>query len=180
MPGLVNIGARRKAQTPPRPGREAYLPVSLEDARGRGWDELDVVLVNGDAYVDHPTFGCPLIGRLLVSKGDRVGLINQPDWKDPELKDFKVLGKPRLFFGISSGNMDSMVNHYTAHKRRRSDDAYTPGGESGKRPDRATTIYANRVRTAFKDVPIILGGVEASLRRIAHYDFWDDRVRRSI
>lgn len=163
-----------------RVGPEAFLPTNLAEARARGWDELDVVLVNGDAYVDHPTFGVPLIARLLVSHGYRVGIISQPDWKDPTLADFKACGRPRLYFGISSGNMDSMVNHYTAHKRRRSDDAYTPGAESGKRPDRATTVYANRVRQAFKDVPIILGGVEASLRRLAHYDYWDDRVRRSI
>jgi uncharacterized radical SAM protein YgiQ len=163
-----------------RPGPEAFLPTNLAEARARGWDELDVVLINGDAYVDHPTFGVPLIGRLLVSHGYRVGIICQPDWKDPSLADFKACGRPRLFFGISSGNMDSMVNHYTAHKRRRSDDAYTPGAEPGKRPDRATTVYANRVRQAYKDVPIILGGVEASLRRIAHYDYWDDRVRKSI
>lgn len=174
---LVPLGKRR---APPRPPVEAWLPTNLAEARARGWDELDVVLVNGDAYVDHPTFGVPLIARLLVSKGYRVGVISQPDWRDPELKDFRACGKPRLFFGISSGNMDSMVNHYTAHKRRRRDDAYTPGGESRARPDRATTVYANRCRSAFKDVPIVLGGVEASLRRIAHYDYWDDRVRRSI
>jgi uncharacterized radical SAM protein YgiQ len=169
-----------KKRGPARPPKEAYLPTNLAEAKARGWDELDVVLINGDAYIDHPTFGCPLLGRLLVSKGYRVGIISQPDWNDPTLADFKVCGRPRLFFGISSGNMDSMVNHYTAHKRQRSDDAYTPGGLSGKRPDRATTVYANRVRASFKDVPIILGGVEASLRRIAHYDYWDDRVRRSI
>lgn len=173
---LVPLGRGK----PARPGREAFLPTTLAEARARGWDELDVVLVNGDAYIDHPTFGVPLIGRLLVAKGYRVGIVSQPDWKDPELADFKACGRPRLFFGISSGNMDSMVNHYTAHKRRRSDDAYTPGAEGGRRPDRATTVYANRVRQAFKDVPIILGGVEASLRRIAHYDYWDDRVRKSI
>lgn len=171
------VQLRRPAPPPPV---SAYLPTNLDEARALGWDELDVVLVSGDAYVDHPTFGVPLIGRLLVSKGFRVGVICQPDWKDPELRDFKACGRPRLFFGISSGNMDSMVNHYTAHKRRRSDDAYTPGGESGRRPDRATTVYANRVRAAFKDVPIVLGGVEASLRRLAHYDYWDDRLRRSV
>lgn len=162
------------------PPVSAYLPTNLAEAKARGWDELDVVLVNGDAYVDHPTFGVPLIGRLLVSKGYRVGIISQPAWKDPELLDFKACGRPRLFFGISSGNMDSMVNHYTAHKRKRSDDAYTPDGLADHRPDRATTVYANRVRAAFKDVPIVLGGVEASLRRIAHYDYWSDSVRRSI
>ncbi len=163
---------------PPSPAD--FLPTTLAEAQARGWNELDIILINGDAYVDHPTFGCPLIGRLLVSKGFRVGIISQPDWRDPELKDFRACGKPRLFFGISSGNMDSMVNHYTAHKRPRSDDAYTPGGVAGRRPDRAAMIYANRARAAFKDVPIILGGVEASLRRLAHYDYWDDKVRRAI
>jgi uncharacterized radical SAM protein YgiQ len=180
----MSAPASKRSLVPLRRGGRAspdqFLPTTLDEARARGWDELDVVIINGDAYVDHPTFGGPLIGRLLVAKGYRVGIISQPDWRDPELKDFKACGRPRLFFGISSGNMDSMVNHYTAHKRRRSDDAYTPGGESGRRPDRATTVYTNRVRQAFKDVPIILGGVEASLRRIAHYDYWDDRVRKSI
>ena len=173
---LVPLGRGKSAP----PGPESFLPTTLAEARARGWDELDVVLVSGDAYVDHPTFGVPLLGRLLVAKGYRVGIICQPDWRDPSLADFRACGRPRLFFGISSGNMDSMVNHYTAHKRRRADDAYTPGGESGKRPDRATTVYANGVRRAFKEVPIVLGGVEASLRRLAHYDYWDDRVRRSI
>jgi uncharacterized radical SAM protein YgiQ len=177
MPAPKLVPLRRKPVPPPV---TAYLPTNLTEARALGWDELDIVLINGDAYVDHPTFGCPLIGRLLVSHGYRVGIISQPDWKDPDLKDFKVCGKPRLFFGISSGNMDSMVNHYTAHKRIRSDDAYTPGGGAGQRPDRATMTYANRVRAAFKEVPIVLGGVEASLRRLAHYDYWDDKVRRSI
>lgn len=173
---LVTLGKRRNAPPPV----SAYLPTNLDEARALGWDELDVVLINGDAYVDHPTFGIPLIGRLLVSHGYKVGIISQPDVDDPSLADFKVCGKPRLYFGISSGNMDSMVNHYTAHQRKRSDDAYTPDAAAGKRPDRATTVYANRVRAAFKDVPIILGGVEASLRRIAHYDYWSDTVRRSI
>jgi uncharacterized radical SAM protein YgiQ len=176
-PGQKLVQLRKKPTPPPA---SAYLPTNLDEARARGWDELDIVLINGDAYIDHPTFGIPLIGRILVAAGYRVGIISQPDWKDPELKDFKVCGKPRLFFGISAGNMDSMVNHYTAHKRIRSDDAYTPGGGAGKRPDRATMVYANRVRSCFKDSPIILGGVEASLRRIAHYDYWDDKVRRSL
>jgi uncharacterized radical SAM protein YgiQ len=175
---LVPLRTRRPS---PRALSSAdFLPTTLEEARERGWDELDVVLVNGDAYVDHPTFGCPLIGRLLAAQGYRVGIISQPDWRDPELEDLRACGRPRLFFGISSGNMDSMVNHYTAHKRPRRDDAYTPGGEAGARPDRATTVYANRVRAAYKDVPIVLGGVEASLRRLAHYDYWSDSVRRSI
>jgi len=139
-----------------------------------------VVLVSGDAYVDHPAFGVPLLGRVLEAAGFRVGIVAQPDWRDPSLTDFRACGRPRLFFGVSSGNMDSMVNHYTAHRRRRSDDAYTPGGEAGRRPDRATTVYANRCRAAFPDVPVVVGGVEASLRRLAHYDYWDDRVRRSL
>src|SRR3954468_130691 len=181
MPGLVNIGARRKAQTPARPGREAYLPVSLEDARGRGWDQLDVVLVNGDAYVDHPTFGVPLIGRLLASRGFKVGIVSQPRWDEASgLADFAVCGRPRLFFGVSSGNMDSMVNHYTAGKKRRDSDAYTPDAAPGKRPDYATAVYARKLKKLFPDVPLIVGGVEASLRRLAHYDYWSDRVRGSI
>lgn len=174
--GLVPLRKRRHEPPP----ISAFLPTNLDEARALGWDELDIVLVNGDAYVDHPTFGIPLIGRLLVSHGYRVGIISQPDVNDRELTDFKACGRPRLFFGISSGNMDSMVNHYTAHQRKRSDDAYTPDAAPGKRPDRATTVYANRVRAAFKDAPIVLGGVEASLRRIAHYDYWSDSVRRSI
>jgi len=181
MPGLVNIGARRKAQTPARPGREAYLPVSLEDARGRGWDQLDVVLVNGDAYVDHPTFGVPLIGRLLASRGFKVGIVSQPRWDEASgLADFAVCGRPRLFFGVSSGNMDSMVNHYTAGKKRRDSDAYTPDAAPGKRPDYATAVYARKLKKLFPDVPLIVGGVEASLRRLAHYDYWSDRVRHSV
>src|SRR3954464_9421533 len=181
MPGLVNIGARRKAQTPPRPGREAYLPVSLENARGRGWDDLDVVLVNGDAYVDHPTFGVPLIGRLLASHGFRVGIVSQPRWDEASFaEDFSACGRPRLFFGVSSGNMDSMVNHYTAARKRRSSDAYTPDAAPGRRPDYATPVYARRLKRLYPGVPVVIGGVEASLRRLVTYDYWSDRVRRSI
>ena len=143
-----------------------------------GWDACDIVLVTGDAYVDHPSFGMAIIGRLLEAQGFRVGIIAQPDWQSAE--PFKALGKPRLFFGVTGGNMDSMVNRYTADRRLRHDDAYTPGGEGGKRPDRCTIVYAQRCREAFKDVPIVLGGIEASLRRIAHYDYWSDKVRRSI
>ena len=148
----------------------------LSDALG--WDACDIVLVTGDAYVDHPSFGMAIIGRLLESQGFRVGIIAQPDWQSAE--PFKALGKPRVFFGVTGGNMDSMVNRYTADRRLRHDDAYTPNGEGGKRPDRCTLVYAQRCREAYKDVPIILGGIEASLRRIAHYDYWSDKVRRSI
>lgn len=160
------------------PSGRAFLPTTLDEARGRGWSELDVVLVTGDAYVDHPSFGAAVIGRVLEAAGYKVGILPQPDWRSAEA--FKALGRPRLFFGITSGNLDSMVNHYTAHKRRRSDDAFSPDARPGLRPDRATTVYAQRCREAFKDVPIVLGGVEASLRRLAHYDWWDDAVRRSI
>ena len=143
-----------------------------------GWDECDIVLVTGDAYVDHPSFGMAIIGRLLESQGFRVGIISQPDWQSAE--PFKALGRPRLFFGVTGGNMDSMVNRYTSDRRLRHDDAYTAGGEGGKRPDRSTIVYTQRCREAWKDVPVVLGGIEASLRRIAHYDYWSDKVRRSI
>ena len=155
-----------------------FLPISKEDMKKRGWEQLDFICVSGDAYVDHPSFGIAIISRVLESKGYKVGIIAQPDWRSVD--DFKKLGKPRLGFLISSGNLDSMVNHYTASKKPRSDDAYSPGGKSGYRPDRAVIVYCNRVREAYKDVPIIIGGIEASLRRFAHYDYWDDRVRRSI
>jgi uncharacterized radical SAM protein YgiQ len=147
--------------------------------RARGWTALDVVLVTGDAYVDHPSFGAAVIGRVLEAQGFRVGIVAQPDWRTSA--DVARLGRPRLFVGVTSGAMDSMVNHYTAHKRRRSDDAYTPGGVAGRRPDRAAAVYARLAREAFGPaVPIVLGGIEASLRRIAHYDYWDDRVLPSI
>lgn len=150
-----------------------------EQLRARGWDGLDVLLVSGDAYVDHPSFGAAVIGRVLEAAGYKVGVVAQPDWRSPA--DVLRLGRPRLFVGITSGAMDSMVNHYTAHKRRRSDDAYTPHGAAGKRPDRATTVYARLAREAFgPTTPIVLGGIEASLRRIAHYDYWDDRVLPSV
>ena len=143
-----------------------------------GWDSCDVVLVTGDAYVDHPSFGMAIIGRLLESKGYRVGIISQPDWKSD--KDFKKLGKPNLFYGVTAGNMDSMVNRYTSDKKVRRDDAYTAGGMGGARPDRCLTVYANRCKEAYQDVPIIVGGIEASLRRIAHFDYWSNKVRRSV
>ncbi len=144
----------------------------------RGWDELDILFISGDAYIDHPAFGVPLLARLLEDEGFRVGIISQPDWRDPET--FKVMGRPRLFAALSSGAMDSMVNHYTAAKKIRRDDAYTPGGRAGARPNRAVIAYTAAVKGAFKGLPIVIGGIEASLRRLAHYDYWDDKVRRSI
>ncbi|MFG1250114.1 YgiQ family radical SAM protein [Xanthobacter flavus] len=155
-----------------------FLPMSRAEMAALGWDQCDIVLVTGDAYVDHPSFGMAIIGRLLEAQGFRVGIISQPDWQSAE--PFKALGKPRLFFGVTGGNLDSMVNRYTADRRLRHDDAYTAGGEGGRRPDRSTIVYTQRCREAYKDVPIILGGIEASLRRIAHYDYWSDKVRRSI
>lgn len=164
----------RPALSKPAP----FLPMSRTEMAALGWDQCDIVLVTGDAYVDHPSFGMAIIGRLLESQGFRVGIISQPDWHSAE--PFKALGRPRVFFGVTGGNMDSMVNRYTADRRIRSDDAYTPDGEGGKRPDRCTLVYAQRCREAFKDVPVVLGGIEASLRRIAHYDYWSDKVRRSV
>ena len=143
-----------------------------------GWDSCDIIIVTGDAYVDHPSFGMAIIGRLLEAQGFRVGIIAQPDWQSAD--PFKVLGKPNLFFGVAAGNMDSMINRYTADRKVRSDDAYTPGGIGGKRPDRCSLVYAQRCKEAYSDVPIVMGGIEASLRRIAHYDYWQDKVRRSI
>ena len=154
------------------------LPMSREEMDELGWDSCDVVLVTGDAYVDHPSFGMAIVGRLLESHGFRVGIIAQPDWHDAG--DFASLGRPNLFFGITAGNMDSLVNRYTADRRIRRDDAYTPGGVGGKRPDRSVIVYSQRAREAFADVPIVIGGIEASLRRIAHFDYWSERVRRSI
>ena len=155
-----------------------FLTFSRTDMKRRGWDQLDVILVSGDAYVDHPSYGVCIIGRVLEKAGYRVGIIAQPDWRNTD--DFKKLGKPRLFFGITAGNLDSMVAHYTAHKNHRAKDDYSPGGRAGLRPDRATIVYANRIREAFGDVTIVIGGIEASMRRFAHYDWWDDTVRRSI
>ena len=146
--------------------------------KARGWSVCDIILISGDAYIDHPSFGVPIIARTLEAAGFRVGIIAQPDWHNDA--DFMALGAPRLFFGISSGNMDSMVNHYTAQRRLRSDDAYSPQGKSGKRPDRAVMIYTNIIKRLYKGVPVVIGGVEASLRRVAHYDFWQNKVRNSI
>ena len=167
------------SRQPAHPGKAApFLPMTRAEMATLGWDACDIVLVTGDAYVDHPSFGMAIIGRLLEAQGFRVGIIAQPDWQSAE--PFKALGKPRLFFGVTGGNMDSMVNRYTADRRLRHDDAYTPNGEGGKRPDRCFIVYAQRCREAFKDVPIVLGGIEASLRRIAHFDYWSEKVRRSI
>ncbi|HHX61881.1 MAG TPA: YgiQ family radical SAM protein [Epulopiscium sp.] len=155
-----------------------FLPISKKDMKERGWEELDFVLVTGDAYVDHSSFGTAIIGRVLERFGYKVGIIAQPNWQDAE--DFKKLGRPRLGFLIGSGNIDSMVNHYTTAKRRRRDDVYSPGGQGGLRPDRAVIVYAQRAREAYKDVPVVLGGIEASLRRLGHYDYWENKIRRSV
>lgn len=159
-------------------GTAPFLPQSRAEMDALGWDSCDVIVVTGDAYVDHPSFGMAVIGRLLESQGFRVGIIAQPDWRNAEA--FKALGKPNLFWGVTSGNMDSMVNRYTSDRRIRHNDSYTPNNEGDKRPDRAVIVYSQRCREAYKDVPIVLGGIEASLRRIAHYDYWSDKVRRSI
>jgi uncharacterized radical SAM protein YgiQ len=159
-------------------GTAPFLPMSRAEMDALGWDSCDVIVVSGDAYVDHPSFGMAIIGRVLEAHGFRVGVIAQPDWHSAE--PFKALGKPNLFFGITAGNMDSMVNRYTSDRRVRSDDAYTPGGEGGKRPDRSVIVYSQRAREAYRDVPIVIGGIEASLRRIAHYDYWSEKVRRSV
>jgi len=159
-------------------GTAPFLPMSRAEMEALGWDSCDVIVVTGDAYVDHPSFGMAIIGRILEAQGFRVGIIAQPDWHSAE--PFEALGRPNLFFGITAGNMDSMVNRYTSDRRVRSDDAYTPEGVGGKRPDRSVIVYAQRAREAFKDVPIVIGGIEASLRRIAHFDYWSEKVRRSI
>ena len=155
-----------------------YLPITREDMDRRGWAECDFVYITGDAYVDHPSFGTAIISRVLESRGYKVGIIPQPDWKDRE--SIQIMGRPRLGFLVSAGNMDSMVNHYSVSKRRRKQDAYTPGGIMGRRPDYATVVYCNLIRSVYKDVPVIIGGIEASLRRLAHYDYWSDKLKRSI
>jgi len=155
-----------------------FLPTSRAEMDALGWDRCDIIIVTGDAYVDHPSFGMAIIGRVLEAQGFRVGIIAQPDWRST--KDFTALGEPRLFFGVTGGNMDSMVNRYTSDRRVRSDDAYTPGGQGGRRPDRCVIVYSQRVREAFGEVPIVIGGIEASLRRIAHFDYWSEQVRRSV
>ena len=170
--------ASSKKRTVPRPGREKFLPVSRADMDARGWDACDFVYICGDAYVDHSSFGMAIISRILEAHGYRVGIICQPDWNDP--KSISVLGEPRLGFLVSAGNMDSMVNHYSVTKHRRHTDAYTPGGEAGRRPNRAVTVYGNLIRRTYKKAPIIIGGIEASLRRLAHYDYWQDKLKRSV
>ncbi|HMP79608.1 MAG TPA: YgiQ family radical SAM protein [Pirellulaceae bacterium] len=162
---------------PPKVDR-APLPMSMAEAQQRGWEEIDVVFVTGDAYIDHPSFAMAILGRALEAAGFRVGIVAQPDWR--QVDDWRRFGRPRLFFAISAGNMDSMINHYTANRKVRNNDAYSPGGRIGLRPDRATLSYCQRAREAYKGVPVIAGGVEASLRRLAHYDYWSDKVRRSI
>ena len=159
-------------------GTAPFLPTSKQEMDALGWDSCDIIIVTGDAYVDHPSFGMAIIGRLLEAQGFRVGIIAQPNWQSKDA--FMALGKPNLFFGITAGNMDSMINRYTSDKKLRHDDAYTPNNEGGKRPDRATLVYSQRCREAYKDVPLVLGGIEASLRRVAHYDYWSDKVRRSV
>lgn len=156
-----------------------WLPITVKELDAFGWEELDVVLFSGDAYVDHPAFGAAVIGRILQSEGLRVAIVPQPNWKD-DLRDFKKFGKPKLFFGVTSGCMDSMVNHYTANKRKRSTDAYTPGGNAGFRPDYAVTVYTKILKSLFPDVPVLLGGIEASLRRVTHYDYWEDKLFKNI
>ncbi|MCX5791262.1 MAG: YgiQ family radical SAM protein [Elusimicrobia bacterium] len=155
-----------------------FLPVTPEETRQRGWDAVDVVLVTGDAYVDHPSFAMALVGRVLEAEGLRVAILAQPRWDD--CADFRKFGRPRLFFGVSAGNMDSMINKYTHNRRVRSTDEFSPGGRPGLRPDRASIIYCQRAREAYPDAPIVLGGIEASMRRFAHYDYWSDKVRKSV
>jgi uncharacterized radical SAM protein YgiQ len=156
-----------------------WLPTTKKEVQERGWSELDVILFTGDAYIDHPSFGSAVIGRMLEAEGLKVAIVPQPNWRD-DLRDFRKLGKPRLFFGVTSGSMDSMVNHYTVNKRLRSDDAFTPGGVAGFRPDRAVTVYSKILKSIFPETPIVIGGIEASLRRITHYDYWEDKLLPSI
>lgn len=175
MARLVKL--QKKRRRPPGP-TDAFLPTTREEMEARGWDELDVLIVNGDAYVDHPAFGAALIGRFLEARGYRVGVVSQPRWDRPD--DLTVMGAPRLFVGVTAGNLDSMLNKLTAQKKVRSEDQYSPGGRTGQRPNRATIVYSNLCRQALPGVPIVIGGIEASLRRIAHYDYWSDSIRRSI
>jgi len=170
--------AGRPAPDAPAAARAVFLPTSRAEMEALGWRQCDVIIVTGDAYVDHPSFGMAIIGRVLEAQGFKVGIIAQPDWHST--RDFEALGAPRLFFGVTGGNMDSMVNRYTSDRRVRSDDAYTPGGLGGKRPDRCVIVYSQRLREAYKTVPIVVGGIEASLRRIAHFDYWSEQVRRSV
>src|SRR3954467_7283214 len=171
------IQLRKSAAASPRDLRR-FLPTTREEMAARGWDALDILIVNGDAYVDHPAFGGALIGRFLEARGFKVGMIAQPDWRDTA--DLMRMGAPRLMVGITAGNLDSMLNKLTAQKKVRSEDQYSPGGRTGLRPNRASVVYSNLCRQAFPGLPVVLGGIEASLRRIAHYDYWADEVRRSI
>jgi len=158
---------------------KAWLPITRDEMLARGWDEVDVVIISGDAYVDHPAFGTAVIARVIENAGFTVAIVPQPNWKD-DLRDFRKFGKPRLCFAVAAGNMDSMVNHYTAGKRLRSDDAYTPGGKAGFRPDYATVVYSQILKKLYPDVPVVIGGIEASMRRLAHYDYWSDTLKPSI
>ena len=190
MPDTTALRAVPAGAAPPTPldrykpfwakrlGPAPFLPTSRAEMEALGWDSCDVVIVTGDAYVDHPSFGMAVIGRVLEAQGFRVGIVAQPDWQSADA--FRALGRPNLYFGVAAGNMDSMINRYTAERRIRSEDAYTPGGAAGRRPDRATLVYTQRCKEAYADVPVVIGGIEASLRRIAHYDYWQDKVRRSI
>lgn len=162
-----------------KPSKKDFLPTSKDEMESLGWDQPDIIIFSGDAYVDHPSFGAAVIGRVLQSAGYKVAIVPQPNWRD-DLRDFKKLGKPRLFFGVSAGAMDSMVNHYTANRRLRHDDAYTAGGKHGMRPDMPTIVYSKIIKELYPDVPVIAGGIEASLRRVAHYDYWEDRLRPSL
>ncbi len=170
---------RPAVNRPPYPSADRFLPTSVKEMKALGWDHVDIVLFSGDAYVDHPSFGAAVIGRVLQDAGYNVAIVPQPNWQD-DLRDFKKFGAPRLFFGVSAGAMDSMVNHYTAARRRRSDDAYTPGGRHGARPDYPTIVYSKILRELYPDTPIIAGGIEASMRRLSHYDYWQDRLRPSL
>src|SRR6056297_3830571 len=159
--------------------RNRWLPTSRKEIKELGWQQVDVVLFSGDAYIDHPSFGAAVIGRVLEAEGLKVAIVPQPNWQD-DLRDFKKMGVPRLFFAVTAGNMDSMVNHYTASKRRRSDDAYTPGGRPGQRPYRATITYCQILKKLYPEIPLIVGGIEASMRRFTHFDYWADELRPSI
>src|SRR5512136_467710 len=176
-PASPDLFGRRKYWAH-RFGTAPFLPMSRAEMDELGWDSCDVIIVTGDAYVDHPSFGMAIVGRLLEAQGFRVGIIAQPDWRGTT--DFEALGAPNLFFGVTAGNMDSMVNRYTSERRVRSDDAYTPEGEGGRRPDRSVIVYSQRLREAFPGAPLVIGGIEASLRRIAHFDYWSEKVRRSV
>ncbi len=178
QPGKLGTMLTTLANDASGPAKRRPLPMSMAEAKAYGWNELDIVFITGDAYIDHPSFAMAILGRVLVTAGFRVGIVSQPDWR--KVDDWRRFGKPRLFFAISAGNMDSMINHYTANRKVRNDDAYSPGGRIGLRPDRATLSYCQRAREAFPGVPVIAGGVEASLRRLAHYDYWGDNVRKSI